>query len=82
MRMIKVDGRPTRLRRFRVRLLVLSEVPAQYASVTVELLAANFLDAQEQIAAGYLSLAEDGRRKAEEGKTVQAELDAVLGPEL
>lgn len=42
----------------------------------------NFLDAQEQIAAGYLSLAEDGRRKAEEGKTVQAELDAVLGPEL
>ena len=42
----------------------------------------NFLDAQEQIAAGYLSLAEDGHRKAEEGKTVQAELDAVLGPEL
>ena len=51
MRMIKVDGRPTRLRRFRVRLLVLSEVPAQYASVTVELLAANFLDAQERVAA-------------------------------
>lgn len=55
MKMIKVDGRPTRLRRFRVRLLVLSEVPAQYASVTVELLAASFLDAQERVAALFKS---------------------------
>lgn len=55
VKMIKVDGRLTRLRRFRVRLLVLSEVPAQYASVTVELLAANYLDAQERVAALFKS---------------------------
>ena len=65
MRMIKVDGRPTRLRRFRVRLLVLSEVPAQYASVTVELLAANFLDAQERVAALFKSELVDEERGLE-----------------
>ncbi|MBR4944236.1 MAG: type II/IV secretion system protein [Peptococcaceae bacterium] len=41
-----------------------------------------FLEQQDQIAAGFESLAEDGRRKAEEGKTGMAELFAVLGPEL
>lgn len=65
MRMIKVDGKTTRLRRFRVRLLVLSEVPAQYASVTVELLAANYLDAQERVAALFKSELVDEERGLE-----------------
>lgn len=51
MRMIKVEGRPVRMRRYRVRLLVLSEVPAQYAQVSVELLAASPWDAHERVAA-------------------------------
>ncbi len=41
-----------------------------------------FLEQREQIAKGFASLAEDGRRKMQEGKTVQEELVAVLGPQL
>lgn len=65
MKMIKVDGRPMRLRRFRVCLLVLSEGPAQYASVSVELLAANYLDAQERVAALFKSELVDEERGLE-----------------
>jgi hypothetical protein len=34
------------------------------------------------IAKQFSSLAEDGRKKMQEGKTVQEELMAVLGPEV
>lgn len=41
-----------------------------------------FLQQEEQVAAGFVSLAEDGRQKAEAGETTVEELQAVLGPEL
>ena len=41
-----------------------------------------FLNQRDRIAKSFSSLAEDGRQKIREGKTVQEELEAVLGPEL
>ena len=41
-----------------------------------------FLQQQEQLEAGFISLAEDGKRKAIEGKTTMEEIMTVLGPKL
>ena len=41
-----------------------------------------FLEQQEQIAASFISLAEDGMQKVREGKTDIEEITAVLGPQL
>lgn len=41
-----------------------------------------FLQQQEQLEAGFISLAEDGKRKAMEGKTTMEEIMTVLGPKL
>ena len=41
-----------------------------------------FVNQREMIAKQFSSLAEDGRKKMQEGKTVQEELMAVLGPEV
>ena len=41
-----------------------------------------FLQQQEQIAAGFVSMAEDGRQKVQKGETAMEELFAVLGPQI
>lgn len=41
-----------------------------------------FLQQQEQLEAAFMSLAEDGKRKAMEGKTTMEEIMTVLGPKL
>lgn len=42
----------------------------------------HFLEQREQLAATFASLAEDGKRKVQEGKTGMDELMAVLGPQI
>ncbi len=41
-----------------------------------------FLQKRDQLTAQFVSLAEDGRQKVKEGKTVPEELVAVLGPQI
>ncbi len=41
-----------------------------------------FLQRQQAVLAGFVSLVEDGKRKVEEGRTTMEELIAVVGPQL
>ena len=41
-----------------------------------------FLQQEERIAAGFSSMAMDGKQKVEKGDTVMEEITAVLGPQL
>lgn len=41
-----------------------------------------FLQQQQAVVAGFVSLVEDGKRKVAEGRTTMEELIAVVGPQL